>query len=78
MARAGHSVVIERAPDEVFAYLTDPERLPEWQASALEASQESPGPMSVGTRVREVRKFLGRRMETLLEVTGMSPDVSSR
>lgn len=73
MARAEHSVVIDRPPDQVFAYMTDPGRISEWQASALEATQESPGAMAVGTRVREVRKFLGMRMESVVEVTAYEP-----
>jgi hypothetical protein len=73
MARAEHSVVIERAPEEVFAYLGDPSNLPEWQASALEARQEPPGEMAAGARIREVRKFLGKRMESVMEVTVYEP-----
>jgi uncharacterized protein YndB with AHSA1/START domain len=73
MARAEQSKVIERPPGDVFAYLTDPARIHEWQASALEGSQESPGPMAVGTRVREVRKFLGKRMDSVVEVTEYLP-----
>jgi carbon monoxide dehydrogenase subunit G len=73
MARAAASVVVERPPEEVFAFLSDPDTLPEWQASALEARQESPGAMTTGTRIKEVRKFLGRRMETVVEVTAYEP-----
>lgn len=73
MARAEHSVVIERPPDEVFAYLSDPRHLPEWQASTLEATQEPAGAMEAGTRIREVRKFLGKRMESVMEVTVYEP-----
>ena len=57
----------------MFAYLSDPDTFPEWQASALEAKQESPGAMAVGARVREVRTFLGRRMNTVLDVTAYEP-----
>ena len=74
MARAEQSTVIDRPPTEVFAYLTDPARIPEWQASALEATRETPGPMAVGTRVREVRKFLGKRMDSTVEVTEYQPN----
>ena len=31
------SLQIARRPDEVFAYLTDVDRLPEWQSTAVEA-----------------------------------------
>jgi uncharacterized membrane protein len=73
MARAEHSVVIEQPPDRVFAYLSDPGDLPKWQASALEATQEPPGAMAAGTRIRELRKFLGKRMESVMEVTVYEP-----
>ena len=73
MARADASVVVERPPEEVFTYLSDPDTFPEWQASALEARQESPGAMTAGTRIREVRKFLGRRMDMVVEVTAYEP-----
>jgi uncharacterized protein YndB with AHSA1/START domain len=69
--RMEHSVVIERPPAEVFSYLTDPANVPEWQSTALEAISE--GPMQQGARMSEVRKFLGRKMETTLEVTAYEP-----
>ena len=71
MVRFEFSVDINRPPSEVFAYLTDPAHLPEWQSSALEAHWE--GEKGVGGRIKEVRKFLGRRMESELEVTEYEP-----
>ena len=72
MFRVEHSIVIERPPADVFAYTTDPEKLPEWQSTALEARSE--GPVRQGAHVTEVRKFLGRRMETDVEVTAYEQD----
>ena len=74
MIRVEHSVTINRPPSEVFAYVSDPEKLPEWQSTALEARWETPGPIAVGSRAVEVRKFLGRRMESTMEVTGFELD----
>ncbi len=74
MVRVEHDVVIDRPVSEVFAYLTDPDSLPEWQAGVLEARTQSQGPMGVGTRIIDVRKFLGRRIESTVEVTGYEPD----
>jgi uncharacterized protein YndB with AHSA1/START domain len=71
MIRIEFIVEVKRPPAEVFAYLTDPANLPEWQASAIEASAD--GPIAVGTHISEVRKFLGRRMESTLEVTEYEP-----
>ncbi len=67
MVRVEHALVIERPPAEVFAYATDPSKLPEWQSTALEARSE--GPVQQGAHMTEVRKFLGRRMETEVVVT---------
>ncbi len=72
MVRLEFSFDIDRPPSEVFAYLTDPANLPEWQSSALEAHWE--GEQAAGARIKEVRKFLGRRMESELEVTAYEPD----
>ena len=66
-----HTVRIDRPPADVFTYLTDVKKLPEWQSSAVEASAE--GEMGVGTRIRETRNFLGRRAESTLEVIEYEP-----
>jgi len=65
------TVDIDRPPAEVFEYITDADRLPEWQSSAIEAHWE--GEKARGTRIKEVRKFLGRRMESEMEVTEYEP-----
>src|SRR5206468_5629242 len=41
MVRVEHQVTINRPPSEVFAYITDMERIPEWQATALSGRLES-------------------------------------
>jgi uncharacterized protein YndB with AHSA1/START domain len=72
MVRFEFTVEVKRPPSEVFAYLTDVANLPEWQSGAIEASAD--GPVAIGTHISEVRKFLGRRMESTLEVTEYEPD----
>jgi uncharacterized protein YndB with AHSA1/START domain len=72
VVRIEFSIDVDRPPSEVFAYLTDAERLPQWQSSAVEAHWE--GEKTRGGRVKEVRKFLGRRMESELEVTEYEAD----
>ena len=72
MVRIEFSVDVNRPPSEVFAYITDADRLPEWQSGAVEAQWQ--GEKARGAHIREVRKFLGRRMETELEVTEYEPD----
>jgi uncharacterized protein YndB with AHSA1/START domain len=62
---------IERSPQEVFDYLTDVDRVPEWQASALESHAD--GPLGVGARIHETRRLLGRDAHTELEVSAFDP-----
>jgi uncharacterized protein YndB with AHSA1/START domain len=69
MARIEFTTEVNRPIEEVFAYLTDPANLPEWQSGVIEGRLEGSGPVGVGSRMVEVRKFLGKRMESTLEVT---------
>jgi len=71
MIRVEHSAVINRPVEEVFAYATDPAHVSEWQASALEASVD--GPIQAGATGREVRKFLGRRIESTMLIEAYEP-----
>ena len=71
MIEVEHTLEIDRPVGEVFDYLTDVSRLPEWQASAETAELE--GTLAEGARIREVRTFLGRRAASTLEVTEYDP-----
>ncbi|HIN06702.1 MAG TPA: hypothetical protein EYM65_10790, partial [Dehalococcoidia bacterium] len=64
MARAESSLVINRPIDAVFAYLADIAKGMEWQSELLEVQQTSDGPVGIGTNLREIRRLLGRNMET--------------
>jgi carbon monoxide dehydrogenase subunit G len=65
------TVEIARTPEEVFALLSDVERLPEWQTSAVEAHTE--GPLAQGSRITETRRLLGREVDSELEVVAYEP-----
>jgi uncharacterized membrane protein len=67
-------VVINRQVDEVFAYVADVGKWPQWYTGMLEGEQTSEGPMGVGSTFRGVNQFLGRRMEWTSEVTGYEPN----
>jgi uncharacterized membrane protein len=67
VARAEHTVVVGRPPEEVFAYLTDLSNVPSWQSGSVEV-REPEGSLGVGTSYVQVLKFLGKRIETTLEV----------
>lgn len=65
-------IEIARSPEDVFAYLTDPSKLSTWQ-DAEEVTRLTPGPLGVGTRLREVHKVLGRRRVEITEFVVYEP-----
>jgi carbon monoxide dehydrogenase subunit G len=73
MMRIEDTFEVRRPPEDVFAYLTDPERLPEWQTSTVEVRRERGGPLEVGERFSEVHAALGRRLESTVEVAESTP-----
>lgn len=66
----GGEVAIARPPDEVFDVLVDPRNEPRYNRRMLRAEKVTPGPIGVGTRFRQVATGLGRRGETVTELTG--------
>lgn len=75
MAEFEQSVVINRPVEEVFAFVSDLENDPPWTA-AEEIRQTSQGPIRIGTTFRQCDRFLGRRLNLTLEVTGFEPNRS--
>lgn len=68
-----HSIEIHRPPEDVFAYLDQFDRHGEWQSQIVSATIETEGPVRVGTRVRETRRFGGREQDTSFEITEHEP-----
>jgi uncharacterized protein YndB with AHSA1/START domain len=63
---------INRPPADVFGYLTDVSKLPQWQSGIISAQWETEkGP---GARARAVRDFRGQQQETELQVTKYDQD----
>jgi carbon monoxide dehydrogenase subunit G len=77
MPRVEEEIVIDRPPEQVFVFVTTPENDKEWVSTAVERQREKVGPIEVGSRIRAVDKFLGRRIESMLEVTEHQPNARS-
>jgi carbon monoxide dehydrogenase subunit G len=77
MPHVEEEIVIDRPPEDVFAFVTTPENDREWISTTVERQPEKEGPIGVGSRVRAVDKFLGRRIETTFEVTEHEPNTRS-
>lgn len=65
-------VLIERPRAEVAAFMFDPSKDAVWTTGVVEARPLQEGLLETGARVERVSKFLGRRLEYLIEVTGHS------
>ncbi len=67
-----HIIIIDRPVHEVFAFFSDPDNATAWQAGLVKVRAD--GPLGKGSKWREFRRFLGRDIETELEVTEFEPD----
>jgi carbon monoxide dehydrogenase subunit G len=70
---ASGSIHIDRPPAEVFALLTDLERLPEWLIGCCEAFAVKGPPDQVGSVVGHKNALLGRTFESRYEITRWEP-----
>ena len=73
MAPIVSSIEIARPPQEVFQYVTEPARIPEWQESAVDARVEGGGPPAVGSRVVVTRRVGRGERAMTTEVTDLTP-----
>jgi uncharacterized membrane protein len=73
MTTIERSIVIDRPVEEVWEFVHDTADNILWQTTLAESEKLTEGPMGVGTRVREVRHFLGLRIESTWEMTEYEP-----
>jgi uncharacterized protein YndB with AHSA1/START domain len=64
---------IDRPVEEVFAYISDADRLADWDPRVVRVVRETEGPLGVGTRFRETRKVFGREVDQVVEVSEYEP-----
>jgi uncharacterized protein YndB with AHSA1/START domain len=66
------SIEIDRSPEDVFAYATDPPRFPEWQRDVVRVEMDG-DPQSVGSRFTTIRRFAGAEQRLVQEVSDVAP-----
>jgi len=67
------TIFINRQPQEVFDYITNPDNDSEWRTTAVSAEWTSDGPVGVGSTLRTVGKFLRRKIDSTNQVTVWDP-----
>ena len=73
MIKVEHSVKIDRDPGDVFTYIVDPANSAKWDDDLVESKLVSEGPVGAGSVITDVRKFMGRDMDSELKVTAFEP-----
>jgi hypothetical protein len=73
MQRVERRATLAAASDTVFAYVSDLDRLAEWQAGIVEARRTSDGPMGIGATATVTRELMGDRVVAPLTITAYDP-----
>jgi uncharacterized protein YndB with AHSA1/START domain len=73
MAPLVSTIEIARRPEEVFAYVTDPTRFPEWQDDVVSVRMADDRPPVVGTRFTTTRRIGGVERTMTQEITRIEP-----
>lgn len=66
------AIVIDRPPDVVARYASDPNRVPDWYTNIASVEWRTEPPLAIGSRIAFVAHFLGRRMAYTYEITELS------
>lgn len=71
--RVTEKIRIARPPGDVWAVVSDLDTHKEWRPAIVELTQVSDGPLTVGSRLREVLSWRGRELVLDDVVTALEP-----
>lgn len=74
MASVSSSVTINQPVEKVFDYVTNVANHKVWQAGILDARITPEGPVGVGSVYTYTTEVMGRRMESVMQVSAFEPN----
>lgn len=76
MATISETIEVDRPPETVFAYVTDPARFGEWQENVTGGHLDADGPPAVGDTCRTVRRIGFAQRPVTSVITSIDPPKS--
>jgi len=73
MAKTERSTTIAKPPEEVFPYLFDDDKVPQWTTGLQRYERLDSGPLRAGSRFHETLDVSGQRIDGELEITRYDP-----
>jgi uncharacterized protein YndB with AHSA1/START domain len=73
VASFSHSVEIGRPPADVFPWLLEADKVPQWTGHLEAYERLDDGALGQGSRVRQILEISGRRIDVQLEITAYDP-----
>ena len=74
--RTTASIEISRPAADVFDFISDFERNPDWQGGMRECTWTSEKPLAIGSTYDQLASFMGRSIESSFVVTDLAPGSS--
>ena len=73
MASFKHSVLLPRPPEEVFSWLLEEDKVPQWTSRLHAYDVVGDGPIRSGTRIHQVLTVKGQKLDVELEIVAYDP-----
>ena len=73
MASFSHTVSIPKAPGEVFPWLLEEDKVPQWTTRLRAYEVVGAGAIARGTRIRQVLTVSGQALDIEMEITRFDP-----
>jgi carbon monoxide dehydrogenase subunit G len=71
--RCESTVTIAKPPEQVFPWLVDTDKVPQWMSGLELYEPLEPGPLHVGSRIRQKLSVSGQHLSFELHITELAP-----